>query len=196
MKKAQYRSVQIDLARQIETVDTVKAYFDTAAKAGMNMVILYLEDRIRTETYPYPSAEESYTPDQIRDMVAYADKLGLELVPVVSPIGHTERFLEHEALRPMAEMYGDIEGRFNNAGEKRGYCEACPKKPQTQQFMERHTAVDDHAWMSTIHGGVHFAVAEAEHDGLITNQSLVMAFAVADDLFMTATDGQLVVNIV
>ncbi len=140
MKKAQYRSVQIDLARQIETVDTVKAYFDTAAKAGMNMVILYLEDRIRTETYPYPSAEESYTPDQIRDMVAYADKLGLELVPVVSPIGHTERFLEHEALRPMAEMYGDIEGRFNKAGEKRGYCEACPKKPQTQQFMDAYLA--------------------------------------------------------
>ena len=140
MYKAPYSAAQIDLARQIETVETVKAYFDTAAKAGMNMIIMYLEDRIRTATYPYPSEAESYTPDQIRDMVAYADTLGLELVPVVSPIGHTERFLAFDELRPMAEMYGDIEGRFNEAGEKRGYCEACPKKPQTQEFMDAYLA--------------------------------------------------------
>ena len=138
MKKAQYRAVQIDLARQIETVDTVKAYFDTAAKAGMNMVILYLEDRIRTATYPYPSVEESYSPEQIRDMVAYADTLGLELVPVVSPIGHTERFLMHDELKPLAELFGNIAGRFNKAGETRLFGETCPMRPETAEFMDAY----------------------------------------------------------
>lgn len=138
MKQAQYRAVQIDLARQIETVDTVKAYFDTAAKAGMNMIIMYLEDRIRTETYPYPSTAESYSPDQIRDMVAYADTLGLELVPVVSPIGHTERFLAHDELKHLAELRGNIEGRFNKAGEVRAYGETCPMLPETAEFMEAY----------------------------------------------------------
>ena len=138
MKQAQYRAVQIDLARQIETVDTVKAYFDTAANAGMNMVVLYLEDRIRTATYPYPSQAESYSPEQIRELVAYADTLGLELVPVVSPIGHTERFLAHDALQPLAELYGNIEGRFTAAGKTTQYVESCPMRPETAAFMDAY----------------------------------------------------------
>ena len=34
------RAVQIDLARQIETVETVKAFFDVVASAGMNTVVI------------------------------------------------------------------------------------------------------------------------------------------------------------
>lgn len=143
MNKTAYRAVQIDLARQIETVDTVKAYFDTAAAAGMNMVVLYLEDRIRTATYPYPSEAESYSPEQIRDLVAYAGERGLELVPVVSPIGHAERFLAHEELKPLAELRGNIAGRFNEAGEVRQYIDACPRRPETAAFMD--------AYLSLIH---------------------------------------------
>ena len=77
MPKFNMRVVQIDLARQIETVETVCRFMDVAAKAGMNAILMYLEDRIKTETYPYPSDEESYSPDQIREMVAYGEKLGL-----------------------------------------------------------------------------------------------------------------------
>ena len=48
MRSYEMRAVQIDLARQIETVETVKSFFDAAASAGMNTVVLYLEDRIKT----------------------------------------------------------------------------------------------------------------------------------------------------
>lgn len=140
MKKLQYRAVQIDLARQIEHMDVVLKYFDLAAEAGMNMVILYLEDRIRTKTYPYPPEGEAYSEDQIREMVAYADKLGLELVPVVSPIGHTERFLRFPELQHMAELRGNIAGRFTKAGEVKAYGEMCPKLPETQAFMDAYMA--------------------------------------------------------
>ncbi len=138
MKKAQYRAVQIDLARQIETMDTVKTYFDKAAEAGMNMVVLYLEDRIRTATYPYPAEGEAYSEDQIRELVAYADALGLELVPVVSPVGHTERFLAHPELEHLAELRGNIAGRFTKAGHSKPYHEACPMLDETKAFMEAY----------------------------------------------------------
>ncbi len=137
LKKLQYRAVQIDLARQIEHMDTVLGYFDLAADAGMNMILLYLEDRIRTKTYPYPSEEESYSEEQIREMVDYAAKRGLELVPVVSPIGHTERFLAHPELTPLAELYGGVEGRFGSSGN---YHEMCPLLPETAQFMDTYLA--------------------------------------------------------
>ncbi len=140
MKKLQYRAAQIDLARQIEHVDQVLKYFDIAAEAGMNMIIMYLEDRIRTKTYPYPPEGEAYSEDEIRQMVAYADKLGLELVPVVSPIGHTERFLRFKELQHMAELRGNIAGRFTKAGEVKQYGEMCPNLPETKAFMDAYLA--------------------------------------------------------
>ncbi len=131
------RAVQLDLARQIETVPTVLRFFEKAHDAGMNMVFLYLEDRIKTETYPYADDAESYTPDQIREMVAYADKLGLELVPVVSPVGHTERFLRHPELKHIAELRGKIAGAYNEAGVER-YMVTCPQLPETHQFFDAY----------------------------------------------------------
>ncbi len=131
------RAVQIDLARQIETVEMVKRFFDEAADSGMNTVFMYLEDRIKTATYPYSPDEESYSPDQIREMVAYADGLGLELVPVVSPIGHTERFLRHPEMKHLAELRGKIAGAFNKAGEER-YLATCPKLPENLAFFDAY----------------------------------------------------------
>ena len=137
MPKFDMRLVQIDLARQIETVETVCRFMDVAAKAGMNGILMYLEDRIKTETYPYPSDEESYSPDQIREMVAYGEKLGLELIPVVSPLGHTERFLAHEELKDLAELRGGIPGMFAKAGSTR-HMDTCPNLPETKAFFSKY----------------------------------------------------------
>ncbi len=131
------RAVQIDLARQIETVDTVKAFFDVAASAGMNTVLMYLEDRVKTATYPYSPDAESYSPEQIKELVAYADKLGLDLVPVVSPIGHTERFMRHPEMKHIAELRGKIAGAYNEAGVER-YLATCPKLPATLEFFDKY----------------------------------------------------------
>ncbi len=137
--KFEMRAVQIDLARQIETVETVKKFFDVAADSGMNTIIMYLEDRIKTETYPYASDAESYTPDQIRDFVAYADTLGLELIPVVSPIGHTDRFLKHPELQHLAELRDGIAGMFTPAGAG-VYHNTCPRLPETYAFFDKYIA--------------------------------------------------------
>ena len=127
------RAIQLDLARQIETLPTVFRNFRNAHDSGMNMVVLYLEDRIKTESYPYSPDEESYSPDEIREMVAYAETLGLELVPVVSPIGHTERFLRHKELQHLAELNGGCAGRFNETKNS-----TCATLPETYTFFDRY----------------------------------------------------------
>ena len=63
------KAVQMDLARQIEPLDRVLEFFDLAQRCGYNAVVLYLEDRIRTESYPYAAPAEFYTPEEIRRMV-------------------------------------------------------------------------------------------------------------------------------
>jgi len=126
--------VQIDLARQKETLDEVFKFFDLAKAYGYDGVFLYLEDRIRTKTYPYISVEESYSEDEVRQMVAYADKLGLELIPVVSNFAHTERFLEHPELAHIAELRGGING-FHSAGV---YVTSCPLLKEAQEFFDAY----------------------------------------------------------
>lgn len=136
--KFEMRAAQIDLARQIETVDTVKRFFDVAAGAGLNTIVMYLEDRVKTATYPYSPDVESYSEAQVREMVAYADTLGLELIPVVSPIGHTERFLRHPELAQLAELRGNIPGMFAKGTPDDMHMDTCPRLAETMAFFDAY----------------------------------------------------------
>jgi hypothetical protein len=127
------RIVQIDLARQKETLDTVFGFFDFAKKYGYNTVALYLEDRIKTAVYPYASDEESYSEDEARRMAEYADSIGIELIPVVSNFGHTERFLEHEKLHSIAEIR---EGQGFMGREIK--LTVCPLLSESQNFFDTY----------------------------------------------------------
>lgn len=137
--KKEIRAVQIDLARQKETLEQIFRFFRMAAEFHYNTVVLYLEDRIRTATYPWKKTEESYTEEEIREMVRYADALGLELIPAVSNFSHTESFLEHEELAGLAELRGNVKGRFTKAGEAI-YITACPLLPESQAFFDTYYA--------------------------------------------------------
>jgi len=128
------RAVQLDLARQKETVGFVKAYLARMAQAGYNTMVLYLEDRVKTASYPYPSDAESYSPDEIREIVAEGTRLGLDLVPVVSPLGHTERFLAHAEMAAFGEQCEGVGrwGRTDNPG-----C-FCLENPAAKKWMETY----------------------------------------------------------
>ena len=134
MKKM--KAFQIDLARQIETVEKVYEIFDFAHLCGYDTVVMYLEDRIKTPSYPYPDDKECYTVQQAKDMVKYAEKLGIELIPVVSNFGHVERFLRHKELSHLAELRGDIPDFF---GDKQSeHRDVCPSLPEAYEFFDRY----------------------------------------------------------
>lgn len=126
------RAVQLDLARQIETVPFVKNYLRRSASAGFNTVVLYLEDRLKTPSYPYSEDAESYSIGEMKEIIETADGLGLDLVPVVSPLGHTDRFLRHRELRPFAETY-ECEGRYGSAPRV-----FCLENPAARAWMEKY----------------------------------------------------------
>jgi len=132
-----FKLTQIDIARQKETLPVIFRFFDVAKKSGFDGVLMYIEDRVKTESYPYPSEEESYTPDEIREMVSYAEKLDLELIPHVNNLSHTERFLSHKELLPLSELYGNIQGRFNKAGEA-FYHATCASNEKVFEFFNKY----------------------------------------------------------
>lgn len=135
IKMEQLKIVQIDLARQKENLPEIFRFFEFVKKYGYNAVALYLEDRIRTKTYPYASDSESYTEKEIGEIVDHADKLGLELIPVVSNFAHAERFLQHEELLHIAELRGG-DGFYPQAVK----ITACPKLPASQAFFDVYFA--------------------------------------------------------
>jgi len=129
-----FRGAQLDLARQIETIDFIKQFTDMIADNGYNVLFLYLEGRIKTESFPYPTDNECYTPEQMREIVEYASSKGLDVIPGVSLLGHAELFLAHEELADTAELRNGGNGRFWNNRK----LDFCPSQEATYEFFEKY----------------------------------------------------------
>lgn len=132
-KKLEIRALQIDLARHMETPEYICKIMDFAVKFDYNTIFLYLEDRIRTASYPYPDKRESYSPETIQKWVSYATKLNLDVIPVVSTLGHVERFLRFFEMKHLAEVKDGVKPRLGN-----GQDVFCPTLEDTYTFWERY----------------------------------------------------------
>lgn len=73
----------------VMNVQTVKLLLRKMALMGMNMYMLYTEDTYELEGYPYFGYMRGrYTKDELKEMDAYADTLGIELIPCIQTLGH------------------------------------------------------------------------------------------------------------
>lgn len=132
-RELKLRGVQLDLARQPETLEYIFTFVDFASQYGYNYLVLYLEGRIQTKSFPYLSKEESYTPDEIKAVIAYAEERNMETIPVVSLFGHANLFLNCPELAHLAELRGDRKGRFSYAKHV-----FCPTLQETRDFLESY----------------------------------------------------------
>ena len=114
MAKMDIRWAQLDVARQMETVEFIEKFVTLLADSGYNGLLLYLEDRIKTASYQLPADNEVYTVDEIKHIVAYAAERGVEVVPCVATLGHAERFLREIN---SAAVYVNASTRFTDGGE-------------------------------------------------------------------------------
>lgn len=128
------RAVQLDLARQIETLDYIKHFIDFISQFGYNTLVLYLEGRIKTKTFPFVLNGGSYKPEDMRKIVDYADRKGIDVIPVVSNFAHTEHFLQFKEMKNIAELREGKTGRFDNTF----LSTVCPSKEETYRFFENY----------------------------------------------------------
>ena len=129
-----FKCVQLDLARQIETVDFITDFIDLAADCGYNSVLLYLEDRIRTRSYHLQDEGEAYSPEDIGKIVSHAAGRGIDLIPCVATLGHAERFLAHPELEHLAECRNGLKNRFG--GQSKDVF--CITDPEFYPFIETY----------------------------------------------------------
>jgi hypothetical protein len=94
----------------VPTIDYVKRQLRTEAMYKLNMHSFNMENIVRFASHPLLGPEGgALTPAEIRDLVAYARRYHIELVPQQQTFGHLHKVLTFEKYAPLAEApYGDV----------------------------------------------------------------------------------------
>ena len=106
-----WRGVSDDISRgPVPTVDYIKRQLRTFAYFKLNMHSFYMEHTFASESHPLIGPEGgSLTPAEIRELVAYARKYHIEVVPEQQTFGHLHKALRFEKYAELAETpYGDV----------------------------------------------------------------------------------------
>lgn len=129
--------LQIDLARQKETLSFMKSYADFAAENGYNALLVYLENAVRTEDTQYFSTETTYSQEEIQEFVSYATEKGLEVIPAFENLGHLEKFFAYPELENFSECEDEIKDGRGFYTLKRGTC-GCTMNENLYAFMDKY----------------------------------------------------------
>lgn len=86
----------LDCSRNaVATLETVKKLIRTLAKAGMNQLLLYTEDTYEVPGLPYFGTYRGrYSQEELRQLDAYAQTFGIELVPCIQTLAHLRNALK------------------------------------------------------------------------------------------------------
>jgi len=120
------RAVQLDLARQKESLTAIGDFLTFAAEWGYNTLFLYLEGVVRTNSFPHPPKESSYSEEELRQVLTMARSAKLDVIPGLATLGHAEHFLEHAHLSHLREGGSWSRNMF------------CPSQPGTYEFLESY----------------------------------------------------------
>ncbi|WP_319956154.1 family 20 glycosylhydrolase [Micromonospora yasonensis] len=141
-----WRAAMLDPARHFLTVAEVKRYIELLALYKMNTLHLHLADdqgwRIQIDSWPrlatYGGSTEVgggpggyYTKDDYREIVAYAAKHQITVVPEIDMPGHT-----NAALASYAELNCNGVAPKLYTGTGVGFSSLCIDKPITYQFID------------------------------------------------------------
>jgi hypothetical protein len=106
-----WRGVSDDISRgPVPTVDYIKRQLRTFAAFKLNMHSFYMEQTFGSSSNPLIApAGGSLTPDEIKELVTYARRYHIELVPEQQTFGHLHKALKLEKYNELAETpYGDV----------------------------------------------------------------------------------------
>ena len=89
--------IMLDCARNgVPTVEFLKDYILSAVASGYTYLGLYVEDCLEVEDEPkFGYMRGRYTEKEVKEIVAYADLFGFEIVPFVQTLAHLEGLFRH-----------------------------------------------------------------------------------------------------
>ena len=132
-------AVQLDLGRQKERFDFIKGFVDNAKKWGYNTIILYIECSIRTTVTTFLDKEDTYSLEELKEIVEYIESSGLTLIPAFENFYHIEKLLQYKEAAEFSEFADErTEGRgWANERFKRGSV-GCTSNPDFNKFFDAY----------------------------------------------------------
>lgn len=145
---------QIDLARQKENIPFIKSYIDFAAANGYNAMLCYLENAVRTADTEYFNKDDTYSLDEMRELVKYGDEKGVSLIPVFENLGHMEKLFAYPQLEDLSECKNEQKEGRGFCSSPRGSC-GCSSNEKLYEFFEKYITDVSSAFTSPyIHMGL------------------------------------------
>ena len=101
--------VMLDMSRNaVMKPSQVKEFAATIKKFGYNMIQLYTEDTYEIPEEPYFGyLRGRYSQAEMKDMVAYCDSIGVELIPCIQTLAHLNQAFDwrpYQAIRDMDDI--------------------------------------------------------------------------------------------
>jgi hexosaminidase len=101
-----WRGVHVDLSRgPILSLDFMKEQIRVLAEYKINMYALYMEDVFALPDEPIaPPQRGALTPEEMRELVAYAQRYYVTIVPELETFGHLHNVLRYDLYSQLAEI--------------------------------------------------------------------------------------------
>ncbi len=102
------RGVSDDISRgQVSTLDNFKKIIEHMARYKMNVYMPYMEDMLKFDAYPTIGLNRgALTKDEVRELVNFAGKHFMDVIPIFQTLGHYENILAQEEFIKYAEFPG------------------------------------------------------------------------------------------
>ena len=127
---APLRSFQWDPARQVERLDWLLAQLPRYADWGYQQLHLHLEDAVEFPSLPGVARRDAYSYRQFARLVDEATRVGIQVVPIVNLLGHTQYLVKVPELRDLNELRADDGSPFPGG-------QICPLHPRTMEIAEK-----------------------------------------------------------
>ena len=149
------RAFQWDLARQVERLDVLLKLLPRYADWGYQELYLHLEDAVEYPSLPSVARRDAFSYRQFAKLVDTATRVGINVVPIVNLLGHTQYLIKVPELRDLNELRAPD-------GSPLEHGQLCPLHPRTLEIAEM--LLRDLAPFCTA-GKVHVGLDESFHIG-------------------------------
>lgn len=98
-----YRAIHLDLKHHIDKKEYMYFVLDKMASYKLNAAIVEFEDKIKYERYPVVGAPNAWSIAEWKEWCEYANKLNIEVSPLIQGIGHADYILKHDEMKSLRE---------------------------------------------------------------------------------------------
>ncbi len=162
------RGYMLDVGRNYQSMNSLKQQFDIMAMYKLNVFHWHLTDRpawrIESHIYPELTAAENHRPgrdpgkfysyNEIRELIAYARNLNIQIIPEIDMPGHSDSFVTSMGVKMESEKGMEILEDVLNEFFKEITVEDCPiihlgsdevHIPNPDQFINKMVSIcEDH----------------------------------------------------